>query len=50
MILPIFPLIDFSSAFFFSVPTENRFFGDISIEKKNDFLFPDYNISNIVTL
>ena len=47
--------IDFSSdrfflCFFFSVPTENRFFDDISNEKKHDFLFLDYNISNIVTL
>ena len=36
--------LDFSSdkfflCFFFSVPTENRFFDDISAEK-NDFLFP----------
>ena len=42
VILPIFP--DFSSdrfflCFYFSVPAENRFFGDISVEK-NDFLFP----------
>ena len=29
---------DFFSAFFFSVSTENRFFGDIAT-KKNDFLF-----------
>ena len=43
-ILPIFPLIDFSSdrfflCFFFSMPTENRFFGDISVEK-TDFFCP----------
>ena len=41
---------DFSSnrfflGFFFSMPAENRFFGDISVEK-NDFLFPDHYLSN----
>ena len=39
--------IDFSSDrfflyFFFSLPTKNRFFDDISAEK-NDFWFPDHN-------
>ena len=38
---PDFSFDRFSLCFFFSVPAENRFFGDISTEK-NDFLFPEY--------
>ena len=40
MILPIFPKFSFDKlflCFFFSVPAENRFFGDILIEKNNFF-------------
>ena len=36
---PEFSSDQFFLCFFFSVPAENRFFDDISVEK-NDFLFP----------
>ena len=42
---PNFSFDRFFLCFFFLVPAENRFFGDISAQK-NDFLFPDHDMES----